>query len=77
MAGTRGTLSQESRNARAQEAAASRAAHRGRPLLQLSIKTLRRYGVAGKITLYRNGEKLILVDLDELDRLVRPIAAGR
>ncbi len=47
------------------------------PYSKLSIKTLRRYGVAGKITLYRNGEKLILVDLDELDRLVRPIAAGR
>lgn len=44
---------------------------------RLSVKTLRRYITAGRITGYRNGVKLILVDLDELDRLVRPIAVGR
>jgi len=43
---------------------------------KLSVKTLRRYGAPGKITLSRNGDKLILVDLDELDRLVCPIAAA-
>jgi hypothetical protein len=43
---------------------------------QLSVKTLRRYGAAGKITLYRNGRKLLLVDLDELDALIRPVAAA-
>jgi predicted site-specific integrase-resolvase len=46
------------------------------PYSKFSVKTLRRYGRDGKITLYRNGAKLILVDLDELDRLVRPIAAA-
>lgn len=44
---------------------------------RLSTKTLRRYIAAGKITGYRNGVKLILVDLDELDRLARPIPAAR
>jgi hypothetical protein len=29
----------------------------------LSVKTLRRYGAAGRITLYRVGEKLLQVDL--------------
>jgi len=43
------------------------------PYSRLSVKTLRRYGATGKITLYRNGAKLILVDLDELDQLVRPV----
>jgi hypothetical protein len=46
---------------------------------KLSIKTLRRYGVAGRITLYRAGVKLIQVDLDELDRITQriPTADGR
>lgn len=39
----------------------------------LSVKTLRRYGAAGLITLYRTGPKLLQVDLDELDRIVRPV----
>jgi hypothetical protein len=39
----------------------------------LSIKTLRRYGAAGKITLYRAGDKLLQVDLDEIDRIIRPV----
>jgi hypothetical protein len=43
---------------------------------QLSVKTLRRYGARGDITLYRNGRKLIMVDLDELDQLVRPVPAA-
>jgi excisionase family DNA binding protein len=40
---------------------------------RLSIKTLRRYIVNGTITGYRTGPKLLRVDLDELDRLVRPV----
>jgi len=43
----------------------------------LSIKTLRRYGADGRITLYRAGRKLIQVDLDELDAIIRPVATVR
>ena len=39
----------------------------------LSIKTLRRYIAAGLITGYRVGPKLLQVDLDEIDELVRPV----
>ena len=39
--------------------------------------TLRHWIAEGKIRGYRQGVKLILVDLDELDQLVRPVAAGR
>jgi hypothetical protein len=39
---------------------------------RLSIKTLR-YGAAGRITLYRVGPKLLHVDLDEIDRIIRPV----
>jgi excisionase family DNA binding protein len=35
--------------------------------------TLRRWIAEGKITGYRQGPKLLLVDLDELDRLYRPV----
>jgi hypothetical protein len=42
----------------------------------LSVKTLRRYGAAGRITLYRIGPKLLQVDLDELDRIIRPVPAA-
>ena len=35
--------------------------------------TLRRYGAAGRLTLYRVGVKLLQVDLDELDRIIRPV----
>jgi len=40
---------------------------------QVSSKTLRRYGAAGLITLYRVGPKLLQVDLDEIDRIIRPV----
>jgi len=43
----------------------------------LSVRTLRRYGVAGRLTLYRAGVKLLQVDLDELDRIIRPVPAAR
>jgi excisionase family DNA binding protein len=35
--------------------------------------TLRRWISEGKITGYRQGPKLLLVDLDEIDRLYRPV----
>ena len=45
---------------------------------QLCTRTLYRYIADGRLTAYRQGPKLIMIDLDELDRLVRPIpAAGR
>ncbi len=36
-------------------------------------KTIRRWIAAGRITGYRAGPKLIRVDLDELDAMLRPI----
>jgi hypothetical protein len=42
----------------------------------LSIKTLRRYIISGRITGYRVGPKLIQVDLDELDAITRPVPAA-
>lgn len=36
-------------------------------------RTLRRWGADGRITLYRAGPRLLLVDLDELDAMLRPI----
>ena len=44
---------------------------------KLSVKTLRRYIITGRLTGYRTGPKLIRVDLNELDRLTRPIPAAR
>lgn len=42
----------------------------------VSAKTLRRYISAGRITGYRFGPRMLRVDLDELDALLRPLAAG-
>lgn len=39
-------------------------------------KTLRRYISAGRITGYRFGPRMLRVDLDELDALLRPLATG-
>lgn len=39
----------------------------------LSVKNWRRYIIAGRIKAYRIGPKLILLDLDRVDRLIRPI----
>jgi hypothetical protein len=40
----------------------------------ISVRTLRRYGAAGKVTLYRMGPRMLRVDLNELDQLLlRPI----
>jgi predicted site-specific integrase-resolvase len=40
----------------------------------ISVKTLRRYIAAGRITGYRFGPKIIMVDLNEIDAvLLKPI----
>ncbi|MCT2031764.1 helix-turn-helix domain-containing protein [Dietzia cinnamea] len=42
----------------------------------VSPKTIRRYIAAGRITGYRFGPRMLRVDLDELDAMLRPLAAG-
>ena len=42
----------------------------------VSSKTIRRWIAAGRITGYRFGPRMLRVDLDELDSLLRPLAAG-
>lgn len=42
----------------------------------VSSRTIRRYISAGRITGYRFGPRMLRVDLDELDALLRPLAAG-
>jgi excisionase family DNA binding protein len=42
----------------------------------VSRRTIYNWGQRGVITLYRVGPKLLQVDLDELDRHIRPVAAG-
>lgn len=42
----------------------------------VSSRTIRRYISAGHITGYRFGPRMLRVDLDELDALLRPLAAG-
>ena len=37
--------------------------------------TIRRWGEEGRLPLYRVGPRLLKVDLDELDALLRPIGA--
>jgi hypothetical protein len=44
---------------------------------RLSVKTLRRYIAAGLITGYRVGPKLLQVDLDEIDAIIRPVPTVR
>ncbi|WP_433187728.1 helix-turn-helix domain-containing protein [Actinoallomurus sp. CA-150999] len=39
----------------------------------LSTRTIRRYIAEGRLTGYRVGPRLVKVDLDDLDRLARPI----
>ena len=41
--------------------------------LGVSPKTIRRYIAAGRLTGYRAGPRLIRVDLNELDAMLRPI----
>ena len=42
----------------------------------VTTKTLRRWISAGRITGYRFGPRMIRVDLDEIDALLRPLATG-
>lgn len=42
----------------------------------ISVKTLRRRISTGDLTGYRLGNRLILVDLDELEALMRPIPSA-
>lgn len=42
----------------------------------VSTKTIRRYIAAGRITGYRVGPKLLKVDLNELDDLLRPVGGA-
>ena len=39
----------------------------------LSINTLRRLIAAGDLPAYRNGKRIILVDPQDVDRMMRPI----
>lgn len=41
-----------------------------------SPRTIRRYVAAGRLTGYRLGPRLVRVDLNELDAMLRPIPAG-
>lgn len=41
----------------------------------LSERTLRRYIAAGRLTGYRVGPRLVRLDVDEVDSLMRPIPA--
>ena len=41
--------------------------------LGVSTKTIRRYIASGRLTGYRAGPRLIRVDLNELDAVLRPI----
>ncbi len=43
---------------------------------KFSVKTLRRRIIDGTLTGYRAGEKLLMVDLNEIDRIIRPVPTG-
>lgn len=44
--------------------------------VDVSTKTIRRWIAAGRVTGYRAGPRLIRVDLNELDAMLRPIPAA-
>ena len=44
--------------------------------LGVNPRTIRRYIASGRITAYRLGPRLIKVDRDELDALLRPVGGG-
>ena len=44
--------------------------------LRVNPKTVRRYVASGRLTGYRVGERLLRVDLNEVDALLRPIPTG-
>lgn len=43
----------------------------------VSVRTLRRYIAQGRLTGYRLGPRLIKVDLNEVERLARPLPDAR
>jgi excisionase family DNA binding protein len=43
----------------------------------ISTRTIRRYIAAGRLPAYRVGPSLVRIDLDDLDRLARPIPNAR
>jgi excisionase family DNA binding protein len=44
---------------------------------QCGRRTIQRYIYQGKLKSWRFGPKIIRVDLDEIDKLLKPVAAGR
>ena len=48
----------------------------GAEYAQVCDRTIRNWIKSGRITGYRVGPKLIQVDLDEIDRLIRPVSTG-
>lgn len=42
----------------------------------VSVRTVRRYIAAGQLTAYRVGPRLIKVDLNDLDAMLRPVGGG-
>jgi len=45
--------------------------------LGLSDKTIRNWIAAGTIRAYRAGSKVIRIDLDELDAMLKPVGGAR
>lgn len=45
----------------------------GAQILKCDPDTIRRYISQGRLTAYRVGDRLLRVDLDEVERLARPI----
>jgi excisionase family DNA binding protein len=43
----------------------------------VNVRTLRRWIADGRLTGYRVGPKLLFVDLDELEQMIRPVSAAR
>jgi excisionase family DNA binding protein len=48
----------------------------GAQLFSCSERTIRRKVAAGELTAYRLGARMIRIDLNELERLLRPIPTG-
>jgi excisionase family DNA binding protein len=47
------------------------------PYGNVSIRTLHRWISEGRLTGYRSGPRILLVDLNELDRLIRVVPTAR
>lgn len=46
-------------------------------MLGVTTRTLRRYIADGRLSAYRLGPRMLRVDLDELDALLRPLATTK